>query len=72
MGLFKKLNNNELNKATGGESTLEKYLKRIVKGPKEILVDKGTGKKLELNNKVDCEDNNNVYVIKREKDPFDE
>ena len=64
----KELNDQELNNVSGGESSLDKYLKTLVGTDKnKILVDQGTGKTLDLNPAVKFEDDNNVYIIKREK-----
>ena len=63
------LNNEDLNKISGGKTNLDKYLKTLVgKDKDDILVDYGTGTQIDLNPSVDIDDNNNVYVIKREKD----
>lgn len=67
----RKLNNEELNKISGGKNKLEKYLKSLDLDEKEkerILADYDGGKKLDLNPSVPYDDDDNVYVLKRERD----
>lgn len=67
------LNNQNLENVSGGESSLEKYLKTLAgKDKDKMSVDYGTGVALDLNPSVDYDDRNNVHIIKREKNPFEE
>lgn len=62
------LNNIDLNNVAGGKTNLEDYLKTLSgKDSKDKLVDYGTGVQLDLDPSVNYDDNNNVYIIKREK-----
>lgn len=62
------LNNIDLNNVAGGKTNLEDYLKTLAgKDSKDKLVDYGTGVQLDLDPSVNYDDNNNVYIIKREK-----
>ena len=63
------LNNKDLNNVSGGNSTLEKYLKSLVgKDKDKTLVDYGTGKTLDLDPSIKYEDDGNLLIVKREKD----
>lgn len=65
----KKLDNKNLNDIAGGSTDLEKYLKSLVgKDKDKNLVDYGTGVQLDLNPSVDYDKNENLLIIKREKE----
>ena len=64
------LNNKDLDNVSGGNSSLEKYLKDLVgKDKSKIIIDNGEGKQLDLNPSIDYEKDEKLIIIKREKDP---
>ncbi len=68
----KQLNNKDLNGVSGGNN-LEKYLKSLAgKDKNKLLVDYGTGVKLDLDNTIDYEKSDNLIILKREKDKQEE
>lgn len=65
----KELKIDDLNSVSGAGTNLEKYLKSLAGNDKsKVLVDYGTGIQLDLNPSVNYEENNNVRIIKREKE----
>lgn len=68
MKTYNELNNKDLNNVSAGGNKLIQYLKTLIgKDKNKIIVDSGDGKQLDLNPSIKVDDNNEVYVIKREK-----
>ena len=73
MKSIEKLNSQDLDNVSGGDSKLEKYLKTIIEEDKnKILVDYGQGKKLDLDPGVRIDDDGNLLIIKRDKNKPEE
>ena len=63
------LDNKNLNDIAAGSGVLDKYLKTIVEKDKDKnMIDYGTGVQLDLNPSVDYDKNENLLIIKREKE----
>ena len=68
MKTYNELNNKDLNNVSAGGNKLIQYLKTLIgKDKNKIIVDSGDDKQLDLNPSIKVDDNNEVYVIKREK-----
>ena len=68
MKVSKEINTKDLDNVSGGSSELEEYLKALKEKEDKPLVDYGTGTETKTDPTVPFDDNNNTYIIKREKE----